>query len=134
MKKYILIAVVSILAACGGSSENESSNGTTPPTTQGGGQPDEKLVMGKKLFDSKCSSCHALNKKLIGPALGGIGQRRTAEWLRAYIRNNNEVRNSGDSIAMAVYEEYNKIPMTTFPDLTDKEIDAIVYYCDTPIH
>ena len=32
---------------------------------------------GKKLFKANCASCHKLDKKLIGPALGEVTQRRT---------------------------------------------------------
>ena len=31
---------------------------------------------GKKLFKSLCASCHKLDKKLIGPALGAVEERR----------------------------------------------------------
>ena len=36
---------------------------------------------GRKIFKQLCSSCHALNKKKIGPALGGVEERRENTWL-----------------------------------------------------
>ena len=33
---------------------------------------DENQKEGRKLFKTLCASCHKLDKKLIGPALGGI--------------------------------------------------------------
>lgn len=83
---------------------------------------------GKKLFKSLCASCHKLNKKLVGPALGGIEDRRDNEWLKKWIRNNAELRASGDADAIAIYNEYNQSNMTAFPQLTDKNIDDILYY------
>ena len=83
---------------------------------------------GKKLFKSLCASCHKLNKKLVGPALGGIEERRENEWLKAWIKDNAALRKSGDKDAIAVFEEYKQSPMTAFPQLTDKNIDDILYY------
>lgn len=83
---------------------------------------------GKKLFKSLCASCHKLDKKLIGPALGGVEERRTNEWLKAWIKNNAELRASGDRDAIAIFEEYNGSNMTAFPQLTDKNVDDILYY------
>lgn len=83
---------------------------------------------GKKLFKSLCASCHKLNKKLVGPALGKVEKRRENDWLKKWIRNNAELRASGDKEAIAIYEEYNGSNMTAFPQLTDKNIDDILYY------
>ncbi|PWG06089.1 c-type cytochrome [Polaribacter aquimarinus] len=83
---------------------------------------------GKKLFKSLCASCHKLDKKLIGPALAGVEQRRENDWLKAWIKNNAELRASGDADAIAIFEEYKGSPMTAFPQLTDKNVDDILYY------
>ncbi|OSY86943.1 cytochrome C [Tenacibaculum holothuriorum] len=83
---------------------------------------------GKKLFKSLCASCHKLNKKLVGPALGGVEEKRTNEWLKAWIRDNAALRASGDKDAIAIYEEYKQSNMTAFPQLNDKQIDDILYY------
>ena len=52
---------------------------------------------GKSLFKSLCASCHKLDKKLIGPALGGVESRRENDWLIAWIKNNAEFRASGNA-------------------------------------
>lgn len=83
---------------------------------------------GRKIFRSLCASCHKLDKKFIGPALGGIEERRENDWLKKWIRNNAELRASGDRDAIAIYEEYNGSPMTAFPQLSDQQIDDILYY------
>ena len=83
---------------------------------------------GKKLFKSLCASCHKLDKKLVGPALGGVESRRENEWLKAWIKDNAALRASGDKDAIAVYEEFNGSNMTAFPQLSDKNIDDILYY------
>ena len=79
-------------------------------------------------FKSLCASCHKLDKKLIGPALGGVEGRRENEWLKAWIKNNAELRASGDADAIAIFEEYNGSVMSAFPQLSDQQIDDILYY------
>ena len=83
---------------------------------------------GKKLFKSLCASCHKLDKKLIGPALGAVEERRENDWLKAWIKDNAALRASGDKDAIAIFEEYKGSNMTAFPQLTDKNIDDILYY------
>jgi len=83
---------------------------------------------GRKIFKSLCASCHKLDKKLIGPALGGVEARREHDWLNSWIKNNAELRASGDKDAIAIFEEYNGSVMSAFPQLTDQQIDDILYY------
>ncbi len=85
---------------------------------------------GKKLFKSNCAACHKLDKKLVGPALKGVTERREKEWLHKWIKDNNALRKSGDATAKEVFEENNKMPMTAFPQLSDKDIDDILAYTD----
>ena len=83
---------------------------------------------GKKLFKANCASCHKLDKKLVGPALGDVTQRRSEEWLLKWIRNNAEFRASGDRDAIAIFEEYGGSVMQAFPALTDDDIKSILAY------
>jgi mono/diheme cytochrome c family protein len=83
---------------------------------------------GKSLFKSLCASCHKLDKKLVGPALGGVEGRRENDWLKSWIKNNAEFRASGNADAIAIYEEYKGSNMSAFPQLSDKNIDDILYY------
>jgi mono/diheme cytochrome c family protein len=85
---------------------------------------------GKSLFNANCAACHKLDKKLVGPALGKISERRELEWLKAWIKDNNALRASGDADAIAIYEEYNGAPMNAFPQLSDIDIVNIVSYLD----
>jgi mono/diheme cytochrome c family protein/DNA-directed RNA polymerase subunit RPC12/RpoP len=88
----------------------------------------ERQKAGRKLFNANCASCHKLDKRSTGPALGGVEERRENEWLKKWIRNNAELRASGDADAIAIYEEFNQSNMTAFPQLTDQNIDDILYY------
>lgn len=84
---------------------------------------------GKSLFSQNCASCHAVNKKLTGPALAGVEDRwPDKKNLHAWIKNNQAFLKTGDAYANKLYNEYNKTAMNLFPNLTDKDIDAILAY------
>lgn len=83
---------------------------------------------GEEIFKSVCSACHTINKgRLVGPDLSGVYQLRDEQWLIRFIRSSQQLIKSGDSSAIAIYEEYNKIPM---PDnkLSDEQILSLIKY------
>jgi cytochrome c551/c552 len=87
---------------------------------------------GKALFNQKCASCHAIDKKLVGPALQGVEDRWDDKaMLYDWVRNSAAVIKKGYPRAVAVYNEYNKIQMTAFPELKNADIDAILGYINT---
>lgn len=93
---------------------------------------------GEKLFKANCVACHALDKQLVGPALGGIVDKVKKEsnldtsWLKKWIKDNKSLRESGDKDAIAIFEKFNKVEMLAFPNLTDKDIDDILEYTTNP--
>jgi len=87
---------------------------------------------GRALFMTNCASCHNPVKVVIGPALKGVSERiPDKKLLHDWIHNNNKVLASGNPYFNALYTQYNKTSMTTFPSLTDGEIDAIIKYVET---
>ncbi len=93
---------------------------------------------GEKLFKADCSACHALDKQLVGPALGGVVDRLKKEqnldtdWLHKWIKDNEALRKSGDKYANEVFEKFNKTVMTPFPSLSDQDITDILEYTTNP--
>jgi mono/diheme cytochrome c family protein len=87
---------------------------------------------GKELFNSLCAACHKPYSKSIGPALNGVSDRRSREWIESWIYNSAAKIASGDADAVAIYEEYNKTAMPAFPQLTSVEIGDILAYVETP--
>lgn len=85
---------------------------------------------GAALFNANCTTCHAVKEKVIGPALKGIEQRRSEEWLLKWVKNSQAVIKSGDEYAVKLYNDYNKTAMTSF-SLKDVEIKAILAYVKT---
>lgn len=82
---------------------------------------------GESLFKAKCMACHALDQKVVGPALKGVDTQRSEAWLIKWIRNSSELIKSGDKDAKALFDEY-QIPMSAFPELTDDDIKNIIAY------
>lgn len=82
---------------------------------------------GEAIFKANCASCHAVKEKLIGPALKGVENRHSEEWLIKWTKNSQALIKSGDAAAVKLFNEYNKIVMPAFP-LKDDEIKAIYAY------
>lgn len=85
--------------------------------------------MGDALFKANCAQCHAVNEKVVGPALAGITKRRSISWLIPWVQNPAKVVASGDEYAIKLYNDYGKQQMPSFA-LSKKEIAAIIAYVE----
>ena len=94
----------------------------------GGGDP----AAGKALFNTNCAACHKLDAKMTGPALRGVADRRSKEWLYKWVHGSAALIASGDADAVKVFGEFNKIPMPAFPQLSTADIDNIIAYTSQP--
>jgi len=83
---------------------------------------------GKSIFLSRCAACHNINKPMTGPALSGVGEKRSIEWLVKFIQSSQTLIKSGDADAVKIFEDFNKVPMPDHPDLTEENIKSIVEY------
>jgi len=84
---------------------------------------------GEALFKAKCTSCHKIDSRMTGPALGPtITSETDDKWLTKWIQNNQAVIASGDAKAKAIVAEYNGAAMTVFADLSDADVANIIAY------
>lgn len=84
---------------------------------------------GATLFQP-CAACHSIGGgPMIGPDLKGITQRRTNEWLIRFIQSPSEMLKSGDAQAIAVFKEFNNVPMPNSA-LTAEQINKILEHID----
>lgn len=86
---------------------------------------------GEALFKT-CAACHSIGGgRMIGPDLKGVTSLRSNEWLVQFIQSSTRLINSGDPDAIAVFEEYNRVPM---PDnnLTREQVNQILAFIDGP--
>lgn len=82
---------------------------------------------GKTLFRNKCKACHNIDQRLVGPALKDVHTRRDSTWLFNFINGSQAMVESGDTIAVALFAEYNQIPMPN-QNLTSGEFIKIMDY------
>lgn len=96
-------------------------------------QSEAAVNAGKVLFKSNCAQCHNRNMKddLTGPALGGV-EERWADYdqadLYAWIRNSQALVQAGHPRATEVFNQWNKVAMQPFPNLTDDDIANLLVY------
>jgi mono/diheme cytochrome c family protein len=82
----------------------------------------------RETFQGMCSACHTIGGgQLVGPDLEGVSERRSEEWIIGFVQRSQELVRAGDPDAVAVFEEFNRIPM---PDqqLSDDEIRSLIEY------
>lgn len=93
----------------------------------------EDVAAGQKLFEENCTACHAIDTKVIGPALKGVHERpgRSEKWLISWIKNAPEMIAKGDPLAVKLYEENNKANMTVFATFSDNDVKNILAYIKT---
>jgi cytochrome c oxidase subunit II len=83
---------------------------------------------GEKLFNANCTSCHAINEKVVGPALKGTHTKHKEEWYIKWVKNSQKLVKSGDAMAVQLYKENNEALMTSFENLSDNQIKSIIAY------
>ncbi|MCB0219500.1 MAG: cytochrome c [Chrysiogenetes bacterium] len=87
------------------------------------------IEKGKGLFESKgCVACHRMDMKLVGPALGGVTERRTVKWMARMIQH-PEMMLEKDPVAKQLLATHFT-PMAN-QGVTPDETKAIIAYLAT---
>ncbi|MDX5505786.1 MAG: cytochrome c [Bacteroidota bacterium] len=147
----IIAMSIALISACGGGNDEKVVN--DPPTASS--EPAKEVVetptdpmenkgvgpvkevslgeldpalaeQGKELFESKCTACHKVDKRYIGPALQGVTERRTPEWIMNMILNPENMIQK-DPIAKELLAEANGAPMAN-QNLTEDQARLILEY------
>lgn len=155
---WILCAALTLAAGCGEKKEEKSEDGfemsrtkeekTEAKASEGvavdmdnkGIGPIKDLTFpdeidaalaaeGEAKFNAICTACHQIEQRMIGPAMKGIYERRSPEWVMNMILNPDGMLKE-DPIAMALYEEYNGMVMLN-QNLTEDEARALAEYLRT---
>ncbi|MDG1762648.1 MAG: cytochrome c [Flavobacteriaceae bacterium] len=158
MKNIFLLLAISIFISCGSKEEkkegfeyNRTQKEVKKSTTVGGSEVPvdlsnkgigpietvdfsnpidvEMVTLGENAFKQKCMACHMANRKLIGPAMSGIYDRRSPEWVINLLLNPTQMLKE-DPIANALLKEYNNVMMLN-QNLTQDEARAIAEYLRT---
>ena len=88
---------------------------------------------GKAIFTTRCTSCHNVNKQMVGPALANIDQRRNIDWIISFVHSPKSMIANNDKDAIALFNQFNKVTMPDHSDLTADNIKNIVAYIKTQV-
>jgi mono/diheme cytochrome c family protein len=148
LKVLVLIIAVAFISSCGGEAKKTEKvaepvveakevaevdpmkdKGIGPITSITLAEIDETMAAeGKAVFASKCSACHKMSKRFVGPGLAGVTERRTPEWIMNMILNPEEMVEK-NPIAKQLLAEYLS-PMAN-QSLTENEARLILEYFRT---
>ncbi len=148
LKVFVFAAVVALVSSCGSDGKKDDKTaqpqeeakevvevdpmkdkGIGPVTSITLGEIDQAMAdQGKELFKAKCSACHKEDKRFVGPAIAGVTERRTPEWIMNMILN-PEGMVAENPIAKQLLAEYLS-PMAN-QSLTEQEARLILEYFRT---
>lgn len=154
LKVFIALAMLALLAGCGPAEESGEQaadpGGATAATIPGldvtedelkygigpirrvelGPFDDALAARGEELFKMKCMACHRLDDRYVGPALRGVTERRTPEFVMNMMLNPGEmVRRHPVGRAMLA-AHYTEMPAQ---NLTEEEARALLEYLRTQV-
>lgn len=158
MKKLLLIAILGSFVLSCGEKKEEKKEGfemnrtktveTTANTSEGvpvdmnnkGVGPitsvtfadeinTEMAAKGEVKYTAICTACHMANQRMIGPALNGVYERRSPEWVMNMILNPDGMLRE-DPIAKALLKEYNNAIMLD-QNLSQEDARAVAEYLRT---
>jgi len=148
----ILVFLAAFAAACGGGEGPPDGaapdEGDAAATTADGLTQDELLYGigpirdleladvdpelaedGAEIFATKCSACHKIDERYVGPPLRGVAERRTPEFVMNMILNPDSMiaRHPATKALLAQY-------YTPMPDqqLTEEDARAVLEYLRAP--
>src|SRR5690606_25197147 len=83
---------------------------------------------GAALFKANaCNSCHAVGRKLTGPDLAGLSERREESWIIKWVHNHTGMIDSGDERAVALKEEFPPT-MASYANLSEGDVKDIIAF------
>ena len=147
-RRRIALTVIVIAAGCGGGKDGGSSGAVpaAPPASDlspfelehGIGPVKEVVILGaldaklaekgEGVFKVKCTACHKMGEKYVGPALGEVLTRRTPTYVMNMVLNPNEMVER-HPVAKQLLAEH--MTMMANQGLTVDEARAVVEYLRT---
>lgn len=149
LKVLVFAIIAAVITSCGGEGKKQEKvaapveeqkaaveetdpmkdKGIGPITSVTLGEIDQKMAdEGKAVFLAKCSACHKISKRVVGPALVGVTTRRSPEWIMNMILNPEKMVKE-NPIAKKLLAEYIA-PMAN-QNLNEAEARLILEYFRT---
>ena len=156
-KTFLLLALGTFIVSCGGKKEEKkdgfevsrtktedkkttASEGVPVDLNNKGIGPIKELTFadeidtemaarGEAQFNEICVACHMAEQRMIGPAMKGVYERRSPEWVMNMMLNPDGMLKE-DPIAKALLKEYNNAIMLN-QNLTEDEARDLAEYLRT---
>src|SRR5690625_141289 len=136
---FLLIAILFSYSHSGFAQENENDNAAQTEAQENNDSEDHSsseigdAERGKELLQINCAACHHRYNCSTGHAFyGSLDRAPSRQWLYDWIHNSTALINAGDPYANQIYDEYNQMHMTHFPQLSESDIDDILAYTEQP--
>lgn len=134
-KLFIFLLTIFLLTISCKKEENKEESKTSGTYSFGVGPVQTKIELGalddsiaqkgEKLFNEKCTACHKIEERYVGPALKGITQRRTPEWIMNMILDPLKMTQE-DPQAKELLAEY--LTQMTNQNVSQEEARTILEY------
>ncbi len=133
---FLAAALLVLFAACGGGADAPAGDAPSTATAPApAGLPVQTVELGpidaalatqgQQVFDTRCTTCHKMDARYVGPPLGDVTERRTPEYVMNMILAPEKMLQH-DADAKALLAEYS-VPMTN-QNLSHEEARAILEY------
>lgn len=86
---------------------------------------DDLVARGAEIFKTKCSACHKLDERYVGPPLGGVTERREPEYVMNMILNTDEMVARHPEVKALLAQYYTPMPDQ---QLTEEDARAVLEY------
>src|SRR3954462_598224 len=100
MKNICLIVFIASLAAACAKKEKDTAAIKTDSLS---------IVSGQSVFSQNCTACHNFKQDGIGPQLGGLTGKVSADWIIKFIKDPTAVMESDDSRGKQLGAAYHTI-------------------------
>ena len=137
----MLAAITFVVIGCSSGSSEKGETGTAKvasaeeapeigvgpvKTVELSDELDEALVSeGLSIFESKCSACHQIDERYVGPAMKGLTERRNPVWIMNMVINPVEMTQK-DPIAKKLLAEY--LTQMVNQNITESDARALLEY------
>ncbi|MBL7734872.1 MAG: c-type cytochrome [Chitinophagaceae bacterium] len=128
MKKFfIVLAISSVVLACNSGAEGDkkaeepkAETATAPaPAAPAASSADEEKAL-ELIGSNDCTTCHAIDKKSIGPAYTEVAQK--------YEATDANIAALVDKVKKGGQGNWGAIPMTPHPDLPEADAKIMIAY------
>jgi mono/diheme cytochrome c family protein len=121
-----LIATFAIyLTGCGKGNTDEIGIGPIKEEVKLAPIDKNLVVKGEQTFTTKCSACHKLDSRFLGPSLKDVTKRRRPEWIMNMMLNPQQMTLENPT-AKELFSTY--LIQMTFQDITRDDARAILEY------